>query len=97
MKTFYLLRHEDLHGYAGLGVVAEGVIFDDGGAVMTWLTKWKTITTFENILAVNELHSHAGRTEVVVEGVRSKVKLYDFCKQQAKLKKRELKKLRGDT
>lgn len=95
MKTFYLLRHEDLHGHAGTGVVAEGVIFDDGGAVMTWLTKWKTVTTFENILAVDELHSHAGRTEVVIEGNRKNVKKFELCKAQAKLKKKEIKKLRS--
>lgn len=97
MKTFYLLRNEDVHGHAGLGVVAEGVIFDDGGAVMTWLTKWKTTTTFENILAVHELHSHSGRTEVIVEGARGKAKQFEFCKQQAKLKKKQLKKLRSES
>lgn len=94
MKTFYLLRHEDLHGHAGLGVVAEGVIFDDGSAVMTWLTKWKTVTTFECVQAVHELHSHQGRTEVVVERTRGHAEKYKICKEEARLKKDAILKLR---
>lgn len=96
MKTFYLLRHEDVHGHAGLGVVAEGVIFDDGSAVMTWLSKWKTVTTFENVQAVHELHSHNGRTEVVIERTRGHGVKYDRCRQEAKNKKFKLRKLREE-
>lgn len=94
MKTFYLLRHEDLHGHAGLGVVAEGVIFDDGSAVMTWLSRWKTVTTFENVIAVNELHSHGGRTELVIERTRGHLQKYEACRREAGIKKRKLRKER---
>jgi hypothetical protein len=92
MKTFYLLRHSDVHGHSGLGVVAEGVIFDTGHIAMTWLSKWMTITTFENVRAVHELHSHGGRTEIVIERTRGHGKKFEACREEAKLKKSKLRK-----
>lgn len=91
MKKFYLLRHEDLHGHAGLGTVAEGVIFDNGLVAMTWLTKYETVTMFQNIKAVKHLHSHEGRTEVIVEGNARTEKKFLRCIEEAKARKRELK------
>lgn len=87
MKNFYLLRHEDVHGHSGLGVVAEGTIFDNGMVAMTWLSKWDTVTMFKNIQAVNELHSHEGRTEVVVEGRKNHIKKFALCREMAREKK----------
>jgi hypothetical protein len=84
MKTFYLLRHEDLHGHAGTGVVAEGIIFDSGMVAMTWLSEYPTVTVFPKITTVKKLHGHEGRTEVVIEG---KHKLFAACRDAAKLKK----------
>jgi hypothetical protein len=84
MKRFYLLRHEDLHGHAGTGVVAEGVVFDDGSGAFTWLTPIKTVTTFWHIRDVKKLHGHEGRTEVIMEG---RDKRFDWCVEQVKIKK----------
>lgn len=84
MKRFYLLRHEDLHGHAGLGVVAEGVIFDDGTGSFTWLTPIKTVTNFWKVTEVIGLHGHEGRTEIIIEGQDVR---FDWCVEQAKLKK----------
>lgn len=93
MKTFYLLRHEDLHGHSGLGVVAEGVIFDNGLVALTWLSKWKTITMFSNIKEVHDLHNHGGRTELVIENQKGEGQFEKFaaCKAEAKTKKTALK------
>lgn len=88
MKTFYLLRHEDLHGHSGLGVVAEGVIFDNGMVAMTWLSEWKTMTTFPNIQTVRKLHSHEGRTEIIIQG---KNKKWETCQAEIRQKKLALK------
>jgi hypothetical protein len=87
MKTFYLLRHEDVHGNSGIGVVAEGVIFDSGICAMTWLSQISTVTNFRGIRDVAKLHSHEGKTEVVVEGNRRQSKLYAQCRELAKIKK----------
>jgi hypothetical protein len=86
MKTFYLYRREDLHGHSGLGVVAEGVIFDNGMACMTWLSEWATMTMFPNIQTVARLHSHEGRTLVVVEGRKKDAKLFLQCREAARTK-----------
>ena len=80
MKTFYLLRHEDVHGNSGIGVVAEGVIFDTGMCSMTWLSEIATVTTFRRIQDVVKLHSHEGKTEVVVEGKRSQRAAFEECR-----------------
>lgn len=77
MKTFYLLRHEDIHGKSGVGVVAEGVIFDNGMSAMTWLSPIPTVTAFRSFPDIKKLHGHEGRTEVIVEG---KDKRWAECK-----------------
>jgi len=82
MRTFYLYRHEDVHGNSGTGCVAEGVIFDTGKVAMTWLSRFPTLTFFDSISDVDALHSHAGRTECVVEGQANQA-LYDRCKSEA--------------
>ena len=88
MKTFYLLRHEDLHSNSGLGVVAEGVIFDTGLVALTWLSKYSSVTIFDEVKTVIELHGHEGRTEIIIEG---KDKRFNDCKDKARLKKTQAK------
>jgi hypothetical protein len=90
MKKFYLLRHEDVHNNSGVGVVAEGIVFDNGMASMTWLTKYKTVTTFESITVVKKLHGHDGKTQVVIEGNRKDVALFEYCMVEARKKKDSL-------
>lgn len=86
MKTFFLLRHEDIHGKSGIGVVAEGVIFDTGMCSMTWFGPYPTVTIFPSIKVVEALHGHGGLTEVVVDSKRNKTK-YAACLAQVALNK----------
>lgn len=87
MKTFYLLRHTDLSGNSGEGVVAEGVVFDSGISVMTWLSEVETITTFKSITDVKRIHGHGGLTEVVIEGTKKHAEKFNKCREMARLKK----------
>lgn len=87
MKTFYLLRHEDVHNNSGIGVVAEGVIFDNGMCAMTWLSQYPTITMFPNIQTVGKLHGHDGKTEVIIEGKKKDMFKFTECKELARAKK----------
>jgi hypothetical protein len=87
MKTFYLLRHDDIHGNSGTGVVAEGIIFDSGMAVMTWLSEISTVTVFRRIVDVEKLHGHEGKTEVIVEGKKQHIEKFKECIKQVKLQK----------
>jgi len=97
MKAFYLLRHEDVHSNSGTGVVAEGVIFWDGTGCFTWLTHEKTVTTFTSIQTIRRLHSHGGRTEVIVEGGSKKnAARFAECRDAAQLRKLQLKQEQAD-
>lgn len=89
MKAFYLLRHEDVHDNTGIGIVAEGIIFDSGMVTMTWRTKFPTVTIFDNIATVKSVHGHEGRTEVVIEGQDER---FENCKAKARADKSEEKK-----
>lgn len=88
MKTFYLLRHKDVHGNSGEGVVAEGVIFDNGMCAMTWLSNIQTVTIWKKITEVKKIHGHEGLTDVIIEG---KSKKFDWCVEQAKLQRQREK------
>lgn len=86
MTRFYLLRHKDVHGNSGSGTVAEGVIFDNGMVSMIWLTDIPTITMFTKITDVVKLHSHAGLTDIIIEGRKKQQKLFEQCEGAARLK-----------
>lgn len=73
MKTFRLVRDVDVTGLSGTGVVAEGVEFSDGTAVLRWLEVTgvhydrgvrATTVAFPNIRAVEALHGHGGATHI---------------------------------
>lgn len=88
MRKFYLLRHEDLHQNSGTGVVAEGVIFDNGMGALTWLTDEPTVTTFvRGVRGVKRLHGHDGKTEVIIEGVKKDAKKFEHCQDAVRTKK----------
>ena len=88
MKTFYLLRHEDVHGNSGCGVVAEGCIFDNGMGALTWLTQNATMTMFVKISDIKKLHGHGGKTEVIVDGTDTR---WAECKAIVRERKRKAK------
>lgn len=81
MRKFYLLRHEDVNGHSGTGVVAEGVIFDDGTGAFTWLTPMKTVTTFWKMADIKRMHGHDGRTEVIIEGSKKFIECANKAKE----------------
>lgn len=66
VKPFYMLRLEDVHGISGLGIVAVGAILPSGRAILEWLGQYKTETIFENIEQVNKIHSHQGKTVIIM-------------------------------
>lgn len=84
MKTFYLLRSEDVHNNSGTGVVAEGIVFDNKMVALTWLTPHPTVTVFHDVMTVKLLHGHGGKTELILEGKHSK---FDWCRQEVRKKK----------
>jgi hypothetical protein len=68
VKVFNLLRKEDESGVSGTGIVAQGVIFDDGTVAMKWLVEPRGLNVYTSIADV-DIHSHGGRTLVVAASV----------------------------
>lgn len=66
MRTFDLVRHEDMSGISGTGVVAEGCQFFDGTVAMRWCVPGMPATTtiYGSSLDVVRIHGHGGATEV---------------------------------
>lgn len=61
---FELVRHEDVTGVSGTGVVAQGVQFDDGIVVVRWLGQHASTVIWPGIDDVEHIHGHDGRTEI---------------------------------
>jgi hypothetical protein len=64
-RRFYLVRHKDISGKSGEGIVAEGIEWAGGTANLHWLTDWETFVHWpggvKEILAV---HGHEGATVI---------------------------------
>ena len=65
MRRFYVERVEDESGVSGTGRVAEGCEFDNGKVAMQWLSHKPSVTIFDNIKHLKDLHGHKGKTIVV--------------------------------
>lgn len=67
LRRFELHRDEDVTGVSGTGVVAEGVVFSSGKAVIEWLTEWPTSVVWHDrgLDSVEHVHGHNGRTRIV--------------------------------
>lgn len=68
MRTFSLVRKEDVSGVSGTGVVAEGVIFHDGQVVLSWFGQHHSISVWPSLADMLAVHGHEGRTLAVFEG-----------------------------
>ena len=64
MQRFQLVRHEDVSGSSGTGIVAEGLIFSDGAAVMRWLTRPCSTAFYACLDDITRIHGHEGRSKV---------------------------------
>lgn len=67
VRTFSLIRNEDIHGISGTGRVAQGVEFDDGTCVLNWTTTHQSTGIYPNIAELEAIHGHEGRTVVVFD------------------------------
>lgn len=63
-RLFQLVRHVDVTGVSGTGIVAEGVEFGDGSVAVRWAGEFPTTTVWDAIESVIAVHGHSGSTEV---------------------------------
>lgn len=64
MRRFHLVRHKDISGISGTGVVAEGGEFADGTVAMKWLTNLSILEVSPNIHTIEAVHGHGGSTTI---------------------------------
>lgn len=64
-RRFHLVRDHDVSGVSGVGVVAEGVQFEDGVVVIRWCTgDHHSTVVWDSILDALAVHGHGGSTVV---------------------------------
>jgi len=64
IRTFKLYRKKDISGVSGTGYVAEGVQFEDGTVVMSWLGKLHSLGIFNSINELEKIHGHEGSSYI---------------------------------
>jgi len=64
MARFVLDRKEDVSGISGTGVVAEGVMFSDGTAVIRWVVGYRSTAIYNSMDDLVHIHGHNGATQV---------------------------------
>lgn len=64
MKTFKLRRLIDDSGVSGTGIVAEGILFSNGAAVISWLTEHQSLGIYPSLDELIAIHGHKGHTVV---------------------------------
>jgi len=85
MRRFYLLRDYDPSGVSGTGVVAEGVEFSDGMAVMRWRRAPYGLNVYHCMDALIAVHGHGGASHIrFVDDngqVHGEYVKHDYCKE----------------
>jgi hypothetical protein len=64
-RRFYLYRRADETGVSGTGVVADGVVWQDGTVTLKWLGKHSSEVSWRGMEHVEAVHGHNGSTLVV--------------------------------
>lgn len=63
-RRFFLMRNHDVSGVSGTGIVAEGILFSTGKAVINWLNGVHSVGVFESIEDLTTVHGHNGATVI---------------------------------
>jgi hypothetical protein len=64
MKRFTLERNSDVSGVSGTGTVAEGVMFSNGRAALSWRTDLTSTAVYDSICDLEAIHGHNGATTI---------------------------------
>lgn len=64
-RRFRLERAVDVSGVSGIGVVAHGVLWPDGGVTVRWRGEHPSTVIWAGIDAVEHVHGHGGATQIV--------------------------------
>lgn len=64
-RRFHLLRHRDVSGISGTGVIADGVLWPDKTVSIRWRGERPSIVHWDHISHAAAVHGHGGATEFV--------------------------------
>lgn len=64
IRTFRLYRTQDMSGVSGTGIVAEGIVFKTGKTVICWSRSPYSVTVFDSLEEMLQVHGHHGKTEI---------------------------------
>jgi hypothetical protein len=66
MRRFYLVRSVDTDPdhVSGTGVIASGVVFEDGTVVLRWSTQHKSTAVYDSVDELLAIHGHNGKTVI---------------------------------
>ncbi len=64
-RTFHLQRDTDVTGVSGTGIVADGVEFPDGTAVLRWRGEHASTVVWPSVATALTVHGHDGATRLV--------------------------------
>lgn len=63
MRRFKLVRHVDVSGKSGIGIIAEGVTCTGDGAFLHWMTDYESFVYWPGgVEAILAVHGHNGAT-----------------------------------
>lgn len=65
-RWYDVVRYNDSSGVSGTGRVAEVAEFEDGTAVMRWLSDTASTAVYDSLDDLVRIHGHGGSTEVVL-------------------------------
>lgn len=63
-------RDADISGVSGVGVVAQGVVFDDGTTVIRWHGEHCSTAVWDTLVDAIEIHGHNGATRFIFDDER---------------------------
>lgn len=63
-RRFHLIRHRDVSGVSGTGVVAEGALWSSGWVALHWPGHPRATSVWASLDDVRIAHGHEGATEV---------------------------------
>jgi hypothetical protein len=64
-RCFQIVRHIDVSGVSGTGVVAEGVEWSDGTVTLRWRGRYPTTTVWQDgVDALIAVHGHDGASTI---------------------------------
>ncbi|WP_019629721.1 hypothetical protein [Actinomadura atramentaria] len=64
-RPFHLVRHDDVTGVSGEGIVADGVKWPDGTVALRWRGEDPSTIHRDTLESVEKIHGHDGRTRIV--------------------------------